>query len=43
MSDERYRGLDVGDDEYVIYDSENPDAWIQSDSYTKHHDFKEMH
>lgn len=28
--DERYAGITIGDDEYVIYDRENHQAWIQS-------------
>lgn len=30
----RYIFLDTGEDEYVIYDQQNPNGWIQSDTVT---------
>lgn len=29
-SEQRYAELNIGDDEFVIYDRENHQAWIQS-------------
>jgi len=31
--DTRYRGVDVGAGEWVIYDTKNENAWIQSDYF----------
>lgn len=28
--DERYAAIDIGDGETMIYDRNNPDAWLQS-------------
>jgi len=30
-ADERYAALDIGDGDVVIYDREEPSAWLQSD------------
>lgn len=34
--DQRYHRVDVGDDEIVIYDRENEQAWVQSDVHFSH-------
>jgi hypothetical protein len=31
-AEDRYAELTIGDDEFVIYDRENHQAWIQSDA-----------
>ncbi len=31
--DQRYERVNVGDDELVIYDKKNGNAWVQSDCY----------
>jgi hypothetical protein len=30
-SDERYAAIETGDGETMIYDRDNPEAWLQSD------------
>jgi hypothetical protein len=29
--DHQYRGMDVGAGQWIIYENDNPKAWVQSD------------
>jgi len=33
--DQRYRGVSVGTGDWIVYDTENEAAWIQSDYFVK--------